>query len=73
MLNIQPHITDNTNNESNWQTSSNTYKYEYDYTIILNYPGEDGLMDTYLNEANADGDKPRADPSDYFNFGTYSI
>jgi hypothetical protein len=44
-------------------------KYQYDYIILLNNVGEDGLMDTYLNEANVESEKPRADPSDWFNFG----
>lgn len=53
------------------------YKYDYDYTILLNYPNEDGLMDTYLtgnlfnniSESNNENDKPRVNPSDWFNFG----
>jgi hypothetical protein len=44
-------------------------KYQYEYSVILNNPGEDGLMDTYLNEANVESEKPRSDPSDWFNFG----
>jgi hypothetical protein len=61
------------------------YKYDYGYTIVLNYPNEDGMMDTYLNgkknyhndkilfyfilETLNEIDKPREDPSDWFNFG----
>ncbi len=44
-------------------------KYEFDYLLILNNHGEDGLMDTYISETNIEGDKPRADISDWFNFG----
>jgi hypothetical protein len=44
-------------------------RYQYDYIVVLNNTGEDGLMDTYLNEANVEGERPRADPSDWFNFG----
>ncbi len=28
------------------------YKYEFGYTIVLNYSNEDGMMDTYLNGKN---------------------
>jgi hypothetical protein len=44
-------------------------RYQHDYIVILNNPGEDGLMDTYLNEANVENERSRADPSDWFNFG----
>jgi hypothetical protein len=47
----------------------NNNKYQYDYIVVLNNIGEDGLMDTYLSEANVESEKPRADPSDWFNFG----
>jgi hypothetical protein len=29
--------------------SKDGYKYDYGYKITLNYPNEDGMMDTYLN------------------------
>jgi len=31
---------------------SEGFKYDYGYTISLNYPNEDGLMDTYLTGIN---------------------
>lgn len=43
-------------------------KYDYGYQIILTNPNEDGLMETFINETIAE-DKPRSDPSDWFNFG----
>lgn len=47
-----------------------TLKYEYNYTINLLKPEEDGLIETYLAENYNDSEKEnRTDISDWFNFG----
>jgi hypothetical protein len=52
-----------------------TNKYDYGYTVSLTFPNEDGLMDSYLNGKlillldEKNDDRPREDPSDWFNFG----
>lgn len=64
------------------ETTSNGFKegfkYDHGYSLSLTYLNEDGLMDTYLNgnmkyksfiETINESEKPREDPSDYFNFG----
>jgi hypothetical protein len=40
------------NLESNLNLYKDAYKYDYGYSIILSFSGEDGLMDTYLNGIN---------------------
>lgn len=42
-------------------------EYDYGYKIILNYPGEDGLIEDYINEMNTDDKKK--DPNEMFNYG----
>ncbi len=42
-------------------------EYDYGYKIILNYPGEDGLIEDYINEMNNDDKKK--DPNEMFNYG----
>jgi len=61
ILNIKSIDEENKNEE--------VYKYEYGFTILLNYPNDEGLMDSYINDNSNDLDKPRNDPSDWFNYG----
>ena len=42
-------------------------EYDFGYRIILNYPGEEGLIEDYINEMNSEDKKK--DPNDMFNFG----
>lgn len=45
------------------------FKYEYNYTINLLAPGEEGFIESYLNDNHAESENQRIDPSDFYNFG----
>lgn len=41
--------------------------YDFNYKIVLNYSGEEGYIEDYINELN--GEDKRKDNNDMFNFG----
>lgn len=55
------------NNDIAFDDLNKEKEYDFGYRIILNYPGEEGLIEDYINEMNSEDKKK--DPNDMFNFG----
>jgi hypothetical protein len=62
----QSQNVDNTNDIA-YDDFNKEKEYDFGYRIILNYPGEEGFIEDYINEMNSEDKKK--DPNDMFNFG----